>query len=194
METLQEYGPAAIFVALLLAPFGFPVPEDVSLLLLGVLVAHEGTPWGVAFLVAYFGVLLGDTAVWALGRRVGLHPTGWITRFTGRKRIEWIERFYARYGAGAIVFCRQIPGLRFPGFFFAGATDVRLLRFVAFDGAAALITANLYLYVGEVFADDLTPVINWIDRFRVAAALIMIGITVVLVAPLIRAFLAERES
>ncbi len=194
METLQEYGPAAIFVALLLAPFGFPVPEDVSLLILGVLVAREGTPYGVAFLVAYFGVLIGDTAVWALGRRVGLQPTGWITRFTGQKRIEWIERFYGRYGAGAIVFCRQVPGLRFPGFFFAGATDVPLARFVAFDGIAALITANLYLLVGGAFADDLTPIIDWIDRFRVAAAVIMVAITILLLVPLIRTFVAERGS
>jgi membrane-associated protein len=194
VETLQEYGPAAIFVALLLAPVGFPVPEDVSLLILGVLVARGGTSYGVAFLVAYFGVLLGDTAVWALGRRVGLRPTGWISRFTGQKRIEWIERFYERYGAWAIVFCRQIPGLRFPGFFFAGATDVPLPRFVAFDGAAAMITANLYLFVGGAFADDLTPVIDWIERFRVAAAVIMVAITAVLVVPLIRTLLAERES
>lgn len=194
METLQEYGPAAIFVALLLAPFGFPVPEDVSLLILGVLVAREGTPYGVAFLVAYFGVLIGDTAVWALGRRVGLQPTGWIARFTGQKRIEWIERFYERYGAWAIVFCRQVPGLRFPGFFFAGATDVPLPRFIVFDGAAALITANAYLYVGGAFADDLTPIIDWIDRFRVAAGVIMVAFTVVLVVPLIRTFLAERET
>ena len=194
METLQEYGPAAIFVALLLAPFGFPVPEDVSLLLLGVLVARGGTPYGVAFLVAYFGVLIGDTAVWALGRRIGLHPTGWVSRFTGRKRIEWIERFYARYGAGAIVFCRQVPGLRFPGFFFAGATDVPLARFVLFDGAAALITANLYLYVGGAFADDLTPIIDWLNRFRVAAGAILVAIAVVLIVPLIRAFRAEQKS
>jgi len=193
VETLQEYGPAAIFVALLLAPFGFPVPEDVSLLLLGVLVAREGTPYGVAFLVAYFGVLIGDTAVWALGRRVGLRPTGWVSRLSGQKRIEWIERFYERYGAWAIVFCRQVPGLRFPGFFFAGATDVPLARFVLFDGAAALITANLYLFVGGAFADDLTPIINWFERFRVAAAAIMVAFAVVLVVPLIRTLLAEHE-
>ena len=194
METLQEYGPAAIFVALLLAPFGFPIPEDVSLLILGVLVAREGTPYSVAFLVAYFGVLLGDTAVWALGRRVGLRPTGWIARFTGQKRIEWIERFYDKYGAWAIVFCRQVPGLRFPGFFFAGATDVSLPRFLLFDGCAALITANVYLWVGGAFADNLDPIIDWIDRFRVAAGLIMVAIAIVLVVPLIRTFLAEHES
>jgi membrane protein DedA with SNARE-associated domain len=194
VETLQEYGPAAIFVALLLAPFGFPIPEDVSLLILGVLVAREGTPYGVAFLVAYFGVLLGDTGVWALGRRVGLRPTGWIARWTGQKRIDWIERFYGRYGAWAIVFCRQVPGLRFPGFFFAGATDVPLSRFVLFDGFAALITANVYLWVGGAFADNLDPIIDWIDRFRVAAGLIMVAIMIVFTAPLIRAFLADHES
>ena len=193
METLQEYGPAAIFVALLLAPFGFPIPEDVSLLILGVLVVREGTPYSLAFLVAYFGVLLGDTGVWALGRRVGLRPTGRIARFTGQKRIEWIEHFYERYGAWAIVICRQVPGLRFPGFFFAGATDVPLPRFVLFDGFAALITASVYLWVGGAFADNLDPIIDWIDRFRVAAVVIMVVIMIVFSAPLLRAFLTEQE-
>lgn len=193
METLQEYGPAAIFVALLLAPFGFPIPEDVSLLILGVLVAHEGTSYAVAFLVAWFGVVLGDTGVWALGRKIGLRPTGWVARYSGQKRIEWIERFYERYGAWAIVFCRQVPGLRFPGFFFAGATDVPLPRFVLFDGFAALITANLYLLVGGAFADNLEPIIAWIDRFRVGAGLIMAAIVVFLLVPVVRTFLAEHQ-
>jgi membrane protein DedA with SNARE-associated domain len=193
VETLQEYGPAAIFVALLLAPFGFPIPEDVSLLLLGVLVAREGTPYGLAFLVAYFGVLIGDTAVWGLGRRIGLRPTGWVSRFAGAKRIEWIEHFYERYGAWTIVFCRQVPGLRFPGFFFAGATDVPLSRFLLFDGCAALITANVYLLVGGAFADNLDPIIDWIDRFRVAAAVLLAAIVVVLLVPLARTFFADPE-
>ncbi len=193
METLQQYGPAAIFVALLLAPFGFPVPEDVSLLILGVLVAREGTPYSEAFLVAYFGVLIGDTAVWGLGRRIGLQPTGWVSRLSGRKRIEWIERFYERYGAWAIVFCRQVPGLRFPGFFFAGATDVPLQRFLLFDGCAALITANVYLLVGGAFADNLDPILDWMERFRVAAAILMLAIAVVIVVPVVRTFRAEQE-
>ena len=193
METLQEYGPAAIFVALLLAPFGFPIPEDVSLLILGVLVAREGTPYAVGFLVAWFGVVLGDTAVWALGRRVGLRPTGWVARDSGQKRIEWIEHFYRRYGAWAIVFCRQVPGLRFPGFFFAGATAVPLPRFVLFDGCAALVTANLYLIVGGAFADNLDPIIDWIDRFRVGAGLIMAAIVIALLISVVRTFLAEHQ-
>jgi membrane protein DedA with SNARE-associated domain len=194
LETLQQFGPAAIFVALLLAPFGFPVPEDVSLLVLGVLVAKEGTPYLEAFLVAYFGVLIGDTAVWGLGRRIGLQPTGWVARLSGQKRIEWIERFYARYGAWAIVFCRQVPGLRFPGFFFAGATDVSLPRFLVFDGCAALVTANLYLLVGGAFADDLDPILDWMSRFRVAAGILMVSFAVVLAVPLIRTFLAQRAA
>jgi membrane protein DedA with SNARE-associated domain len=184
----------AIFVALLLAPFGFPVPEDVSLLLLGVLVAKGATTYGTAFLVAYFGVLLGDMGVWALGRRVGLRPTGWISRLSGRKRIEWIERFYARWGPWAIVFCRQVPGLRFPGFFFAGATDVSLLRFTAFDGAAALITANVYLWVGGSFADNLDPILEWLQRFRVAGAILALAFLLLMLAPLLRALRADPEE
>jgi membrane protein DedA with SNARE-associated domain len=97
----------------------------VSLRFLGVLVARGGHVLRRRVPGRLLGVVLGDTGRLGARPSIGLQPTGWITRFTGRKRIEWIERFYARYGAGAIVFCRQIPGLRFPGFFFAARRTCR---------------------------------------------------------------------
>ena len=181
METLLNYGLVAVLAALLLAPLGLPIPEDISLLVAGVLARTGHTTYAHALIVGYIGVVVGDCIAWGIGRRVGLHPTGWLSRFAGEEQIARIERFYRRWGSWTIVICRQVPGMRFPAFFFAGATGVSLPRFLAFDGSAALITVNLYVWLGHTFTDDLQRVVAWVDRFRIVAGLavlVLVGLLV----------------
>jgi membrane protein DedA with SNARE-associated domain len=155
LDTLLRYGLVAVFIALVLTPLGLPIPEDVSLAAAGVLVAKGHAPYWAAWLVGYFGVLSGDVIAYFMGRKVGLHPQGFIGRLVGPRDIQRIERFYERYGSWAIVIARQFPGMRMPAFFFAGASRISLPRFLAFDGTAAIITTTVFTLLGLWFADRL---------------------------------------
>ena len=88
METILRYGLLAVFLALMLTPFGLPVPEDVSLLGAGILSATGHARLHEAFIVGYIGVVGGDVISWTFGRRVGLQPTGFIARLVGTDDIE----------------------------------------------------------------------------------------------------------
>jgi membrane protein DedA with SNARE-associated domain len=166
MDSLLQYGLIAVFVALMLTPLGLPIPEDVSLTAAGVLSATGHATYAQAWLVGYAGVIGSDIVSWTFGRRVGLHPTGFISRMIGPEDIERIERFYRRWGPWAIVFARQFPGMRMPAFFFAGASGISLPRFLLYDGSAALITTTVFTWLGWTFADDLGRVLGWLDQFR----------------------------
>lgn len=165
LDSLLQYGLVAVFVALMLTPFGLPIPEDVSLTAAGVLSATGHATWVEAWIVGYLGVVGSDIVSWTFGRRVGLHPTGFIARMIGPEDIERIERFYRRWGPWAIVIARQFPGMRMPAFFFAGASGISLPRFLLFDGTAALITTTVFTWLGWAFADDLGRVLGWLDQF-----------------------------
>ena len=110
--------------------------------------------WSLHGSMDFLGVTLGDLIAWYFGRTVGLESTGFVSRLIGQQQIEDIEQFYRKYGDWAIVIARQIPGMRFPTFFFAGASAVSAGRFYLIDGLSALITVNLYLGLGYYFADD----------------------------------------
>ena len=148
---------AAVFLALMLTPFGLPIPEDVSLLAAGILTATGHASLLHAVVIGYLGVLGGDVISWTFGRRVGLQPTGFIARLVGPEDIARIERFYDRYGSWAIIIARQFPGMRLPAFFFAGASGISLPRFLALDGTAAIVTVGVFVSLGRIFADDLVP-------------------------------------
>lgn len=166
MDTLVRYGLIAVFVALMLAPFGLPVPEDVSLLAAGILAAKGHGTYVLALVVGYVGVVGGDIISWTFGNRIGMQPRGFVARLVGPDDIARIERFYRRYGAWAIVIARQFPGMRLPAFFFAGASGISLPRFLAYDGSAAVITTGVFVSLGYVFADDLTSILAFMDQFR----------------------------
>ncbi|MFT5685821.1 MAG: membrane protein DedA with SNARE-associated domain, partial [Myxococcota bacterium] len=179
MDTLLRYGIVAVFVALMLTPLGLPVPEEVSLLVAGVLAANDHVTVPVALLVSYIGVTLGDVVGWTMGRRAGLHPTGFISRLVGPEQIVQIEEFYDRWGGWAIVIARQLPGMRLPAFFFAGASGIPLTRFLLIDGTAAIFTTSVFFSLGYIFADDIDAVLLWVDRFRSGSSTFaLVGIVV----------------
>lgn len=166
LDTLLQYGLVAVFVALMLTPFGLPLPEDVSLLGAGVLTATGHATLAQALVVGYLGVVGSDVVSWTFGRRVGLQPTGFIARLVGADDIERIARFYQKWGPWAIAIARNFPGMRLPAFFFAGASGISLPRFLLIDGIAACVTVGVFVSLGRIFADDLGRVLAFLDGFR----------------------------
>jgi len=166
IDTLIKYGLVACFFSLVLTPFGLPIPEEISLLAAGFVVKKQGSPIMIGWIVGFLGVTLGDVISWKMGRLAGLEPKGFIAKLIGKDQIQYIERFYRRWGDWAIVFARQLPGMRFPTFFFAGASAIPLGRFYLIDGLAALITVNLYFWLGYIFADDISNIKVYIYDFQ----------------------------
>ena len=166
MDFFTKYGLLAVFISLVTTPVGNPVPEDISLLAGGMIAGTGQTSIWNALMIGYAGVVLGDCIAWAMGRRVGMEPNGFLSRIAGRKQVARLERFYQRFGDRTILICRQFPGFRLPCFFIAGASGMSIKRFLLIDGAAALITTNIFTWLGFHYSEDLLSVIVWLERFR----------------------------
>ena len=185
IDSLIKYGLIACFFSLILTPFGLPVPEEISLLAAGFIVKKQSSSLLVGWIVGFLGVTLGDVISWTMGRIVGLEPKGFVSKLIGQEQIRDIEQFYRKWGDWAIVIARQIPGMRFPTFFFAGASAISLTRFYIIDGLAALITVNFFYWLGYAFADDLSNIKLWVEDFQsyasgFASALILLVVCLLL--------------
>jgi len=181
VETLLEYGVFTCFIALVLTPFGLPIPEEVSLLTAGVLVGKGHSNILIGWILGFLGVTTGDVISWYFGRRVGLEPTGFVSKLIGEEQIKDIEQFYRKWGDWAIVISRQVPGMRFPTFFFAGASAVSLGRFYLIDGLSALITVNLYFGLGYYFAEDIGRIQDHVEFFVDSAGTLAGGFVIMVI-------------
>jgi len=192
LDFFATYGLIAVFLSLVLTPVGNPIPEDISLLAGGMIAGMGQTSIWTALAVGYAGVVLGDCVAWAMGNRVGLKPGGFLSRAVGNKQVARLQRFYERFGDWTIVICRQLPGFRLPCFFIAGASGISIKRFLIIDGSAALVTANVFTWLGYHYSENLANVIAGLERFRQVATSLAV-VAAVLIAYRIIQYQIERR-
>lgn len=154
----------AIFVALTAAGFGVPVPEELTIVLGGYLTAVGQLELVPALLVCYAGVLSGDLVTYTIGRFFGSRflRSRYAEWVISRKRLEQVQYYFRGYGPYYLFGARQVPGLRFPSFFTAGMLEMRLSRFLLFDGLAALISMPVVFSIAYYFGPRLREAINLI--------------------------------
>lgn len=163
----------AVVVLMLASSFGLPIPEEVTLVSLG-LVCYMGSrpdlyppPFegaaqvdvATAATIAFFAVFLSDFLVFSLGKFFGGRI---INRpFLGRYRasLDKVKSWVTKYGIWAAGLFRFTPGLRFPGHFSCGMLGLKSPKFLAIDGLACLISVPtqvlLIAYYGETIFENI---------------------------------------
>ncbi len=136
----------ALLVALVAGGVVSPIPEEAAIASAGALVHHDVLSLIPTALVAIAGVLLGDLAFYALGRGARLIARAPSQRMRARA-LSLIER----WGDGAIVVARFVPGLRSAIFFVSGALGLSAKRVLFVDALAAAVHVPLLLAAGALF-------------------------------------------
>ncbi|MFN8770547.1 MAG: DedA family protein [Neisseriaceae bacterium] len=198
IEFFSTYGYWAVFFVLVLCGLGIPVPEDITLIAGGVICAlskgtiHRLHPEIMA-LIALVGVLVGDGTMFFMGRRLG--PK--VTRVWGIKHIitekvyGQIQQKVTKYGDKVLFIARFLPGLRAPIYIMSGVShSVSYFKFLLMDGAAAIISVPILVYLGYFFADDLDNILEYVKH---SETLIVIGVLLV-VAIIIIYNLRKKEK
>ncbi len=181
-----------VFGVLLACGFGFPMPEDVILVTGGVL-AWMASPLehiGIREMlgdrallimvgVGLAGIIAGDSVIYWAGRKLGARVADiWpLRRIVTPEKLEKVEKLMRRRGNVVVVVARYLPGLRAPTYFTAGHSRLPFWEFVLFDGAAAMISAPLWVCLGFYFGDDIERAAREASRFGhylLAAALVVV--------------------
>jgi membrane protein DedA with SNARE-associated domain len=168
---LEQFTALGLFLALVLAGLGVPLPEDLVLITAGVLAHQKVIHLGWAIPILYVGVLSGDLITYSFGRRFGhlvlRHPR--VMRFLTPARRERAERYLARYGNRTVFLVRHLAVLRAPTYLIAGALRMPGWQFLLWDGLAALVSVPLMVGLGYFFADhvaqlqhDLRRIEHWL--------------------------------
>ncbi|MBT4760465.1 MAG: DedA family protein [Bdellovibrionaceae bacterium] len=180
-------GPMAyttILGVLLACGLGVPIPEDITLIAAGILSGLGKISVVGAYVVGYVGVLLGDTILFYIGRRLGhkAFELPLIRKFMTEDRIEK-SKIRIQENSKFICFtARFLPGLRAPIYLTAGIMRVRPLIFFTLDGLAALVSVPIWVYGGWFFSKNLDQALDFAKQaqiYLVVGVVILIGIYIV---------------
>jgi membrane protein DedA with SNARE-associated domain len=181
---MQEAFYPALLLILVIASLGIPIPEDIPLIVAGMLLRTDpdiATPGGT-FLVAMLGIMTGDLILYTLGRR-------WGPDVVNHRSVRWIitpdrfARLSRRFMAHGTWFCffgRFFMGVRAAMCLTAGATRFPYWRFFLADCAGAALSIPLFLCLGYWFASMLPTLKTYIDRveFLLLVACIIAAVVV----------------
>jgi membrane protein DedA with SNARE-associated domain len=182
-EFLRQWGYPGIFLGLIATGLGFPMPEELPVVMGGGLASsHPEIYWWIMLPVCIAGVIVGDGCLYAIGRLWGprLVQYGWIKRHIfPPERLAKIEHNFQKYGVNLLLFARLTPGVRAPVFFTAGLTRLSLTRFLVADGLYAIPGVSLLFFLGFWFTGSMVDLIE--GPIEKAKSIIVIVVIVVVV-------------
>jgi membrane-associated protein len=187
---LQGLGPWALVVMAvfliietgLLFPF---LPGDSLIFTVGLLAPVLNLPLWLVIVVAAAAAITGDQIGFEVGRRRGRRLFRPDARVFKTRYLEEADRFFARWGRGAIVLARFVPIVRT---FIApaiGASTLRHRTFTIWNALGGILWATL-LGVAGFFLGQIPFVANNVE-------FIGVGIVVISVVPIVIAALVRRR-
>lgn len=181
LQFLIRHGYSLLFAAVFLEQIGFPISAVPVLLGIGAL-AGEGVfsmPASLALAVA--ASLAADSVWFETGRRRGYGVLRVICRISLNAEIcvDRTKDIFIRYGPGALVIAKFIPGLSTLAPPMAGMLRMKPVRFLVLDGMGAMLWSAAYCLLGYIFRRELERIAGLIARtgtsFVVVAAIAVFG-------------------
>lgn len=160
LDAMANYGSFAIFVAILLASIGAPLPSSFLLVAAGSFITQgEMNLWSV-LLAATLGAIIGDHIGYGIGRiggRTFVHGVG--QRFNAGAMLTQAEATMQRWGGLGVFLSRWLLTAVGPYVnLTSGLMGYHLLRFSFWDIVGEILWVGLYVQVGRLFSDQLATI------------------------------------
>ncbi|MBI4147739.1 DedA family protein [Candidatus Woesearchaeota archaeon] len=165
----------AIFFFFILTGFGIPIPEELSLLVLGYLASIDVFELFPVMAVSFIAIMASDNLGYYLGRN-----TRWIRRFIPAEKFALAKKHFHQHGGKTIFFSRFVCVLRVLFPIVAGSVGMKWKKFFLIDTSAIIIMVPTFTLVGYYFGHYMEKIAKFvigIDRIIlvIVAAVIVIG-------------------
>lgn len=180
-----------VIIVMFLSSLGLPVPEEFSIISLGVLSymgAHpeiypppyNGAPH-VQMIPSMFvcagSIFISDFIVFSIGRRYGpsIFKSNWFGRIVNDVKLDRIKAWARKWGNIVPGLFRLIPGARFPGHLLCGALGVKRSTFALVDGIVITLIVPTQIFFIAYYGEMVVQVIKRFQPFIVGVCLLILA-------------------
>jgi membrane protein DedA with SNARE-associated domain len=157
-EFIRNYGYYGAALGILATGLGFPVPEEVPVLVAGAMANNKEIQIYYMLPICIVSVIIGDMMLYTIGRVWGsrLVQIPLIrNRLLTPERLAMISANFQKYGLQVLLFARVTPGIRTWIFLTAGITKLPLAKFVIADAIYAVPGVTILFFLGYYFTDSI---------------------------------------
>lgn len=157
-----------MFAWIIAAGLGLPLPEDIAMISGAILAQRGVTDLATTVAVLSSAVLLGDTILYFIARRLGpsIYERKFIARVMPPERRLKVEEMIRNYGSFVVFGARHIAGVRGAIFAMCAIHGISYPRFIIADALALAISMPIFMAIGWLFSDSVDQVLSNAASFR----------------------------
>jgi membrane protein DedA with SNARE-associated domain/rhodanese-related sulfurtransferase len=182
---LARYGLLVVFVNVLLAEGGLPVPALPILVVAGALTTGGADQLVMLMAAGAVGCLVADLAWYWCGKHYGGRVLGWLCKLSLSPDhcVHQTETMFSKVGKSSLLFAKFLPGLSTVSVAMAGISRMTPAVFLLLDAAGALLFVSVAILLGWAFRDSIDDTLKAIAATgRFGARLVLLLLCVYLLA------------
>jgi membrane protein DedA with SNARE-associated domain len=147
---------------------GLPIPEDIPVILAGILAYRGNAQPEILLLVCYVAIVSGDVFIFWVGRKFGnkLFKQPWFKARMPLARVREIRKRLERRRFITIFVARHLFYLRTITFLICGAVKMRFALFLVADMIAALISVPIMFGLGYLAAEHYSALMSGVEQAK----------------------------
>ena len=159
---IERYGLPFVFVNVLLAESGLPLPLFPILLAAGALASGGGDRLVGLIAAGVGGFLVADIGWYWCGRRYGGRVLGWLCRLSlsPDRCVRQTEAMFLKIGKSSLLLAKFFPAVSTVSVAMAGASRMPTSVFLLLDMTGALLFVSFALGLGWAFQDSIADVLK----------------------------------
>ena len=181
---LQDHAFALVFWNVLFEGLGLPIPAVPTLIVAGALFAREMQSLLAASAVALAACVIGDGALYLVGRRYGHRVMRWLCSISlsPDSCVRQTSLHFERWGGWTLLLGKFLPGIGTVAPPLAGVVRVSWPRFLLLSGLGSVLWIGIAVGAGALFHTQVNALIERLQDLGVAAIILVGGLLAAFIA------------
>jgi Uncharacterized membrane-associated protein len=159
---LQHLSYFGIFLVVMAAGHVLPIPESVTLILIGYISVYRNVHLGLILFFAFLGTMGIDIFMYSISRKGSAFATR-IARKIDQKHFDKYLNAQEKHLFWLVFFSHFIPGWRFANPVILGITRMPWKKFLTYSIIASCVHVPFYIFLGFYFHQDVMPLIETVQ-------------------------------
>lgn len=174
---LHQFSYLGVFISIVAAGHFVPVPEDVSILLAGYVVALGYAKLLPMILISIVGPIIADAILYFLAKK-GSKWVPPIERYAPGLKIEFVRRQLEEHTFRSVFWMRFVTGFRFLSPVLSGYMKIDTKRYFLANAFSALFYGPTLVLIGYFLSSKITKVLGTLKSIE-HVLLFVIGVGVI---------------
>ncbi|MEW9079273.1 DedA family protein [Terrisporobacter glycolicus] len=178
---IEQYGLISIFLVVMLEYANFPLPSEIVLPFIGIMVARGNINFALALMVSVFGGIVGSITNYLIGLYFGKPLLKYMmkkypkTQPSIRSSMWWMNK----YGKISVMIARVVPVARTVISIPAGINKMNISIFILYSTIGISVWNTILIYLGYVFGDNLSLIAYMVKNYSLIVGILLVIVVVI---------------